>query len=93
MFCEYCNLEHSGNYGSGRFCSKKCACGFSTKNNRKEIHRKVSETLTGRKYPNRKSILERKIERSYLNLVNCIMMKCYQWIFRDWEDELEKDFY
>lgn len=25
MICEKCNNEHNGNYGSGRFCSKKCA--------------------------------------------------------------------
>jgi len=32
MICEYCGKEHDGNYGSGRFCSKKCAKAFSTKN-------------------------------------------------------------
>jgi hypothetical protein len=29
--CENCNKEHDGNYGSGRFCGKKCARSFSTK--------------------------------------------------------------
>lgn len=32
MICENCGKEHLGNYGSGRFCSKKCARTFSTKN-------------------------------------------------------------
>lgn len=43
--CEYCNKEHNGFYGSGRFCSKKCAKGFSTKANRSSINKKVSKTL------------------------------------------------
>jgi hypothetical protein len=41
MTCLYCNTEHNGTYGSGKFCSKKCACGFSTKDKRKEINEKV----------------------------------------------------
>ena len=37
MICENCGKEHSGDFGSGRFCSKKCAKSFSTKNiNHKE---------------------------------------------------------
>jgi hypothetical protein len=45
MKCEYCNLEHDGQYGSGRFCSNKCARGFSTKYKRAEINVKVSLKL------------------------------------------------
>lgn len=45
MKCENCEIEHDGYYGSGRFCSSKCARGFSTKSNRKEINKKVSKTL------------------------------------------------
>jgi hypothetical protein len=45
MICEYCGEEHDGNYKSGRFCSKKCASGFSTKAKRQEINEKVSKTL------------------------------------------------
>jgi hypothetical protein len=40
--CENCNFLNAGNYGSGRFCSSKCARGFSTKRKRKEINKKVS---------------------------------------------------
>lgn len=37
MICENCGKEHSGDFGSGRFCSKKCAKSFSTKSiNHKE---------------------------------------------------------
>lgn len=34
-------------YGSGRFCSTKCARGFSTKYRRNEINEKIQATLTG----------------------------------------------
>ena len=32
MVCENCGKKHDGSYGSGRFCSKKCARSYSTKN-------------------------------------------------------------
>ncbi len=48
--CENCKEEHDGNYGSGRFCSCKCARGFSTKNKRNEINDKVSLALTKEPY-------------------------------------------
>lgn len=47
MYCENCGCEHNGSYGSGRFCSIKCARSFSTKNKRKEINKKVSNSLKG----------------------------------------------
>ena len=43
--CENCKEDHDGSYGSGRFCSSKCARGFSTKVKRKEINEKVSKTM------------------------------------------------
>jgi hypothetical protein len=43
--CENCGNLHQGEYGSGRFCTSKCARGFSTKENRSEINKKVSITL------------------------------------------------
>ena len=48
MKCESCNIVHDGTYGSGRFCCSKCARSFSTKEKRKEINEKVSNTLKGR---------------------------------------------
>lgn len=48
MKCENCNSDHTGNYGSGRFCTAKCARGFSTKLKRAEINQTVSEKLSGR---------------------------------------------
>lgn len=45
MKCENCEIEHSGDYGSGRFCCSKCARGFSTKSKREEITRKSREKL------------------------------------------------
>ena len=43
--CENCGCEHDGTYGSGRFCSRKCARCFSTKGKRSEINDKISKTL------------------------------------------------
>lgn len=43
MKCENCEKEHDGTYGSGRFCSTKCARGFSTKAKRKDINEKISK--------------------------------------------------
>ena len=48
MNCENCNDTHIGEYGSGRFCGAKGARGFSTKQSREEINKKVSQSLTGR---------------------------------------------
>jgi very-short-patch-repair endonuclease len=50
MKCEYCNEEHNGSYKTGRFCSEKCARGFSTKAKRKEINETVSKKLTKAPY-------------------------------------------
>lgn len=45
MKCEYCNKDHDGSYGSGRFCSSYCAHGFTTRDKRQEINDKVREQL------------------------------------------------
>lgn len=46
MQCENCESSHDGKYGSGRFCSSKCARAYSTKACRSEINVKVSKKLT-----------------------------------------------
>jgi hypothetical protein len=48
MICEYCSTVYENVYGSGRFCCKKCASGFSTKAKREIINEKVSNKLKGR---------------------------------------------
>lgn len=45
MECEYCGINHSGNFGSGRFCSSFCSRGFSTKNKRLIINEKIKQTF------------------------------------------------
>ena len=53
MKCKNCEIKDAvkySKYSNGKFCSRKCACAFSTKEKRKEINEKVSKTLTGRKY-------------------------------------------
>lgn len=51
MLCESCGTAHSGQYGSGRFCSSRCAKSFSTSLNRSDIHQKISDALRGRSSP------------------------------------------
>lgn len=53
MNCKNCGNSHDSSYGSGRFCSSKCAHGFSTKAKRKEINERVSHALAGRAAPGR----------------------------------------
>lgn len=48
MKCEFCNSEHQGSYGSGRFCNSKCSRSFSSISKREEKNRKISEKLKGR---------------------------------------------
>lgn len=48
MKCEHCLLEMNHVYGSGRFCSRKCASAHSSKINREERNKKISLKLKGR---------------------------------------------
>ncbi len=68
MNCENCNNEHSGKYGSGRFCSSKCARGFSTKSKRQEINEKVSVKMSGRSGSWNKGLIFKK---KYNNICKC----------------------
>lgn len=45
-----CHVLHDGSYGSGRFCSDRCAKGFSTSKARTAINEKVSNSLFGKRY-------------------------------------------
>lgn len=46
MNCEYCDQQHEGTYGSGRFCSPQCSRGFSTRSKRSEINEKIRQKLS-----------------------------------------------
>lgn len=43
--CEKCGCSHDGTYGSGRFCSEKCARSFSNKNKTKQFYQSVGNKL------------------------------------------------
>lgn len=45
MKCELCNTDHDGLFESGRFCSLKCRCTFSSRKNKEQQKRKVKETF------------------------------------------------
>lgn len=44
ILCEACSITHSGSYGSGRFCSSRCARSFSTSHDRIGINLRVATT-------------------------------------------------
>lgn len=50
MKCECCNIIHNGSYGSGRFCTVKCARSFSSSINRKETTKKMQETFKKKRF-------------------------------------------
>ena len=74
--CENCGIEHNGSYGSGRFCSSKCARSFSTKVKRKEINEKLSKNNTGKNFPNRK----KQTKKSFI--------KIKEKLKKTWDDKL-----
>ena len=45
--CETNEAVKYSTYSNGNFCEKKCARAYSTKNDRANISKKVSQTLTG----------------------------------------------
>jgi hypothetical protein len=62
--CERCEQAITEVYGSGRFCSQKCARGAATSAKREEINKKTSESIK-KKYSH---LYERKTrECSYCN--------------------------
>lgn len=75
MNCENCGNEHNGFYGSGRFCSSKCARGFSTKEKRSLINEKIKNTLTKDPFekicPECKERFESKKKRKKFCSVRC----------------------
>ena len=52
--CEKCNTEHSGDYGSGRFCSNSCAMSRTrTEETKNRISKGVKNHIIKKsKYPN-----------------------------------------
>jgi len=82
MNCENCEIEHEGNYGSGRFCSSGCARGYSTKEKRSLINDKVSSKLKKEK-PLIKLICEScKTEFNFFRIKQTCSKEC--------QDELQR---
>lgn len=51
FICENCKIVYEIKYGSGRFCSCKCARNFTTQHKRKEINKKIRNSLMGKGNP------------------------------------------
>jgi len=43
--CKNCNINDAVKYTNGDFCSSKCVRGYTTKKNRIEINKSVTEKL------------------------------------------------
>jgi hypothetical protein len=89
MICEYCNNEHDGTYGSGRFCRSSCAKGFASRDKRLEINLKISAKLTKLpttkvcRYCNKEFSTKRK-SKVYCNITCSINDRLQS---RVWKDE------
>ena len=76
MICEKCGEEHNGSYGSGRFCSEKCARSFSTIKDDKKDTKKVKCIICN----NEKIINKRASSKNFIckecRLKNTYNKKC-----------------
>jgi len=59
MKCEKCNKDHDGSYGSGRFCSSKCARSFSTSKDTQNELKDATCPKCGKKHKIRKRASEK----------------------------------
>lgn len=85
--CENCEDEHNGEYGSGRFCSNKCARGFSTKANRSLINEKVKLKLTIEPYKKICKECQNEFETKIKRLTFC--SNACSAIFRGKDDDIK----
>jgi hypothetical protein len=59
MKCEKCDIDHDGKFGSGRFCSRKCA---NSRSLTSHVRAKISQSLKGRKtIPWNKGLSKREV--------------------------------
>jgi len=92
--CENCGKLHDGLYGSGRFCSKECSKGFSTKGKRSSINERISKKLTKEKIfkvcKNCQQIFEdvrRKKKQEFCS--NSCSLK-YKWKNEEYKEDMSK---
>lgn len=75
MKCENCLKDIDGSFGSGRFCTRSCACTFVSRQNREIKNKKVSNTLTKEKIEKSCPICDSKfhVNESKKNKIYCSM--------------------
>ena len=61
--CEVCQIKMENKFGSGRFCSRKCSCTYTSRLKRSEKNEKISKSLNASRPP-------RFIEKSCENCKN-----------------------
>lgn len=86
MICEFCKKEYDKKWGSGRFCSQKCASSFSsskqTEESRKIIREKNIKNAEEKRQ--RKEELNNKIQRFCKN--------CGKEYYGSWSKWVQSDF-
>lgn len=70
--CEFCNKEHAGTYGSGRFCCISCARSYSSNQHRVETNEKISKTLKKKHSYKYKKVLKQKTPELKTNITHCL---------------------
>lgn len=65
FICEYCNCEHDGNYGSGRFCTRECMYKFVLSKRRKHLSPEIMKKILDKS-------LKARSNRRYLWLLDVL---------------------
>lgn len=80
MKCQNCNIQHDGSFGSGRFCSNKCARAFSSKKTQ-NIKNKISISIKNKQKHiikclkcQKQILVASNVHKAYCN--NCKSKKC-----------------
>ena len=90
MKCENCLIEIDGTYGSGRFCNRKCACQFVSKQNRDIKNSKIKNSLKKEDICNICSNCNKKfIVRKNKKDQKCCSNSCSQKL--KWKDKEYRD--
>lgn len=86
MICEFCKREYTEKWGSGRFCSRKCANSFSSSKRTEESLKSASEKLA--------NIAEQKrlLKELENNKITHLCKNCGKEYHGSWAKTVQSDF-
>lgn len=86
MICEFCKKEYDKKWGSGRFCSQKCASSFSSSKQTKESRKIIREK-------NIKNAEEKRQRKEELNnKIQHFCKNCGKEYYGSWSRWVQSDF-